>query len=157
MSRSGQPKVVHGESFPKPTKEYRTWKGIQNRCRAASKDREKYYDRGICVSEKWTSDYMTFLNDMGRAPSPKHQIERQDNDGNYEAENCVWATVKTQGNNKRNNRFYYIDGRRFNIRELAAHLKCNTASIWEHLQNGKTLEWVTAHFMERQNKLEKAK
>lgn len=149
MSRRGQPKVVHGESFPKPTKEYATWKGIQNRCRPNSKDRERYFDRGIRVCDRWLEGYENFLADMGRAPSSKHSIERRDNSGNYEPGNCIWATVKAQGNNKRNNHFYFLDGQKFNIRELAAYLQCNTASIWQHLKNGKSLEWIAEHFKSR--------
>ena len=149
MSRLGQPKVVHGESYPYPTKEYRTRKGIQNRCRKSSKDHIRYFDRGITVCQRWVESYSNFLEDMGRCPDVRLQIERVDNNRGYEPGNCIWATVKVNGNNKRNNRFYVYNGIQYNIRELAAEIRCNTASIWFYVNHGKSVEWIADHFRNR--------
>lgn len=96
-------RLIHGET--KKTKEYRAWRNMKARClNPQEQDRKLYKDRGITVCERWMHSFPNFLQDMGRAPSPKHSIDRINNDGNYEPSNCRWATAVEQANNKRNNK-----------------------------------------------------
>lgn len=95
--------LIHGEA--KKSKEWRAWYNMKRRC--IDKNRKDYKDyggRGIATCKDWLYSFTNFLTDMGRAPSPKHSIDRKDNNGNYEKSNCRWATPKEQANNKRNNK-----------------------------------------------------
>lgn len=81
--------------------EYSAWKNMRARCSSSThKDWSYYGGRGIRVCDRWQS-FEVFIADMGRRPSPRHSVERRDNDGNYELSNCYWATIVEQANNRR--------------------------------------------------------
>lgn len=92
--------IVHHESHRTP--EYAIWCDMKKRCSNRKAQNYKYYGgRGIKVCNRWLHSYPNFLVDMGRRPSPVHTIERLDNEGHYEPNNCCWATWKVQRANRR--------------------------------------------------------
>jgi len=149
----------HGESSPR-TKEYNAWRGLIQRCNPKTRlrDREHYYDRGISVCHEWKDSYPAFLEYIGRAPTPLHEVDRIDNDGNYEPGNVKWSTRKENGNNKTNNHFYYLDGKRFNNQEFADYTGCNLATVWLWvIKKGKTEEWLRQHMIKYRRLTKKVK
>lgn len=91
--------VTHGEgSRGKRSKEYQTWIGMRARCRR----KPHYVAHGVRVCERWQESFSAFLEDVGRAPSEAHTIDRYPNpDGHYEPGNVRWATMLEQRHNRR--------------------------------------------------------
>lgn len=119
------------------TTEYNTYKGIKRRCfNKKYRGYLNYGARGITMSKEWADSYKTFLSDMGRKPSPHHEIERIDNNGNYCKENCRWATRKEQCNNTRANRKITINGVTKNFSEWLCHYNLLDSTVRARLHRG---------------------
>lgn len=83
--------------------EYRAWGLMKSRCLNPNfTSYERYGGRGIAICERWLT-FQNFFADMGLKPSPKHTLDRKDPNGNYEPDNCRWATFQEQQQNKTNN------------------------------------------------------
>lgn len=86
------------------SKEYNSWRAMIERC---YNPKHKYYKnyggRGISVCDRWRESYKNFLQDMGRAKTVEHSLDRKDNNIGYEPSNCRWATKQEQCDNKRSN------------------------------------------------------
>lgn len=72
---------------------------MRDRCNYPTNGNYEWYGgRGISVCDRW-AEFSEFLADMGERPEGK-TLDRIDPDGNYEPNNCRWATPKEQRNNQ---------------------------------------------------------
>ena len=80
---------------------YLTWVAMLQRCENPEATGYEYYGgRGVTVCPEW-HEFEAFLADMGERPKGR-TLDRRDPNGNYERDNCRWATPVEQANNKRN-------------------------------------------------------
>lgn len=91
------------------SREYNTWINMNKRCYNKNNiNYENYGGRGIEICYRWRAQkwggpieaFLNFLQDMGERPIGT-SIDRIDSNGNYESNNCKWATPKEQTLNRR--------------------------------------------------------
>lgn len=110
------------------------WQGMIARChRPDTPAFATYGGRGIEVCCRWRDSFENFLADMGERPSPKHTIDRIDNDGNYEPGNCRWATRVEQANNKSDNVCITRDGVTKTVAEWCRELGLKPFTVYSRL------------------------
>ena len=92
-------------------------KNMKTRCRnPKSKDWARYGGRGIVVCERW-QHFKNFYDDMFPSYKAGLSIERIDTNGDYEPDNCRWATAKEQANNQSRNHLITAGGKTQNIQQ----------------------------------------
>ena len=118
------------------TKTYIVWSNMKARCFNKRSDRyASYGGRGITVCDRWRDSFETFLSDMGEAPDGL-TLDRIDVNGNYEPENCRWATREQQNNNKRSSVRIDIDGDSKTLAEWALISGVSRRTITSRLRRG---------------------
>jgi hypothetical protein len=119
--------TTHGKAH---TPEYQVWAGAIARCYNEKKKAYPYYGgRGITVCAGWRNSFEKFYADMGPRPTPKHTLERKDNDGNYSKKNCVWDTRLAQARNTRQVKRYTFNGKTLCLTEWAEELGVPHSSL----------------------------
>lgn len=91
---------------------YAVWNGIKQRCNNPNNSSfHNYGGRGIKICDSWANCYENFYEwAMNNGYKKGMQIDRINNDGNYEPKNCRFVNREIQANNKRNIKLYTING-----------------------------------------------
>lgn len=131
--------------------EYQAWHNMKSRCLTPTHPSwTSYGGRGIRVCADWASrrGFAAFFSVMGSRPSPKHSIDRIDNDGNYSCgrcsdclrngwpANCRWATVAEQARNRRD-RYRHLP---HNLAALARSAGLKHHTLAARIKAGWTIE-----------------
>lgn len=119
------------------TSEYNTWYEMIRRCTYSKHKRWRDYGgRGIQVCGRWQKSFPSFLSDMGAKPSPVHTIERIDVNGNYEPDNCKWATKQEQSGNQRRSIRVTINSETKCLAEWIRHFGLNQHTVRSRINYG---------------------
>lgn len=118
---------IHSRHKLSRSRIYYIWCHIKARCtNKNNKDYQNYGARGITICDSWTTDFLTFHDwTINNGYQDNLTIDRINVDGNYEPENCRWATLKEQCRNKRNNRNITINGETHCLKEWCEILNLN--------------------------------
>ena len=126
--------TIHGLSH---SRLYQIWNGMVKRCYNSKSESYQHYGlRGIIICDAWRDDFLAFYNwALVNGYRDDLTIDRIDVNGNYEPNNCRWATYDEQAHNRRNAVLTEDDVRAIRkdarvLREIAADygIACNTVS-----------------------------
>ncbi len=138
MAATNSTRTNHGMTG---TPEHKIWMGIKCRCKCPSATGYyRYGGRAITVSDEWRESFAAFYRDMGPRPTPKHTVERIENDKGYSKDNCCWATRKEQMRNMSRNHEITFDGRTQCLQEWADEVGLNKATLRKRLRRGWSVE-----------------
>jgi hypothetical protein len=113
---------------------------MHRRCTYPSQENyPRYGGKGIRVCERWNS-FENFLEDMGEKP-PGMSIDRYpDRNGDYDPNNCRWATSKQQQHNKDGAFWIEFRGETRHVEEWAEITGIDPRNITYRIRRGWTPE-----------------
>lgn len=135
-SRRGKP--FHGGS---KTKLFQVWNMMLTRCNPSHADKYIYYaGRGIRVCEEW-KDFSVFREwSLSNGYSQGLSIDRIDTNGDYEPNNCRWATPSQQSRNTRKNRMITFSGETKCVADWAKEIGVPYNRVLWRLNSGKSVD-----------------
>lgn len=98
----------------------------------------RYGGRGISVCDEWKNSFENFREwALKNGWNESLSLDRIDNDGNYQPDNCKWSTVVEQSNNRRTNRMITYKG----VTDTMANWSRNTGLPYYIIQRRLDLNW----------------
>lgn len=120
------------------TRTHRIWQAMLTRCRNPKVPNFNHYGgRGITVCDRWL-EFEHFYADMGECPEG-FSIDRIDVNGNYDPNNCRWATRKEQANNTRSNVYIEFEGLRLTRTQWEEKLGLGRTTLRSRIRSGMTI------------------
>ena len=123
--------TIHGHNRRgKKSREFSSWNAAKKRATWENEiGWESYGGRGITMCDRWLTSFENFLADMG--PRPQNtSLERVDNDKGYQPDNCIWANLTEQANNKRSNVHVVYNEQNLTLMQLANTVHVDYKSLW---------------------------
>ena len=120
------------------TRLFSIWANIKTRCtNSNSTFYNRYGGRGITICDEWKDNFKAFYDwAMANGYQDNLTIDRIDNNGNYEPNNCRWVTVKDQARNKTNNHLYTINNETKALSVWCEQFNINYKTVRDRLKRG---------------------
>ena len=130
-------KMITKHGFGDQENIYCHWLNMRFRCNSTKCEKyDCYGGRGITICKEW-DDYAIFRQwSLDNGYEEGLTLERIDVDGNYEPNNCKWATWKEQQNNKRSNHYLTYNGETHTMKEWSEIRNINYGALRSRINYG---------------------
>lgn len=123
IQRNHDTAKLGGDSKNEYAQLHNSWTAMKNRCLSPlNMGYDLYGGRGITIYAEWLvwENFKQWALNNGWKPNLT--IDRIDVNGNYEPDNCRWATFEVQANNTRNNKYLMYNGKTQTLSEWCKEL-----------------------------------
>lgn len=132
---------------------YRTWSNMKTRCNNSNYEMYKSYGgKGIKVCEEW-NEFIVFKDwALNNGYKENLTLDRINNDKSYCPENCRWATMKVQQNNRTNNNMITFKGETLTMKQWSEKLGILYTTIQRRMKKKWPIEKVLSkkYFVKRE-------
>lgn len=120
------------------TRLFRIWMAMRRRCSYVKAiNYSRYGGRGITVCKEWEESFDSFKNwALSNGYSDNLSIDRINNNGIYEPNNCRWSIATVQGNNRSSCHYITFNGETLTVVEWEAKLRFPRNLIAQRLHRG---------------------
>lgn len=126
--------LTHGQTH---SLAFRSWESMKQRClNPKSPDYHRYGAKGVTICDRWRNSFENFLADMGERPEGTSLDRYPNKHGNYEPNNCRWATPSEQQRNLRNNLYLTYGGETKLVINWAAEKGIPVGILRQRVQRG---------------------
>lgn len=130
---------IHGMSH---TRLFKSWVHMRERCyNPKDKRYSQYGGRGITVCDEWKNEFLPFYEwAMANGYDDNLTIDRIDVNKGYCPQNCRWADMRTQQNNRSNNHRLEYKGENHTINEWSRLVGIRRQTILRRIKDGWSVE-----------------
>lgn len=122
---------------------YSIWYTMKRRCKDKNiNDYYRYGGRGIAYCKEW-EDFNSFYEwAISHGYKSDLTLDRIDNDGNYEPQNCRWADLYEQANKRSSSKYLTLNGETLSIQQWSRKTGIKPTTISYRISRNKPIEEV---------------
>lgn len=120
---------------------YNVWNSMRQRC--SNKNAHaycRYGGRDITVCLKWQNFKRFYDWAVSNGYQKGLTIERVENSGNYNSDNCTWIPLEQQARNRRNNKIVEYNGKSMILADWSKEIGINQTVLSKRLLHGWSIE-----------------
>jgi hypothetical protein len=123
---------------------FAVYRNIIKRCYDKNfKQYKDYGGRGIIMCDEWLKNFEKFYSwAINNGYRKELSIDRINNDGNYEPNNCRWATIKEQSFNKRNTIILEYNNEKHTAKEWSKIIGISYSALLNRVKKKMPLEKI---------------